>query len=139
MGLAEDDAPYGARSTRGARGVRIGPLDPSSPLALWVTPGVTVLGVIVMVFVSAKAETFQDAQQMSVCVVLPILLLILGQASGLFLLEEWMLLLLGLVVLVLDVAGQAAQALAVGAYEILLAPPSQAATGRHLLVEADRA
>jgi len=30
-------------------------------------------------------------------------LLILGQASGLFLLEEWMLLLLGLVVLVLDV------------------------------------
>lgn len=72
-------------------------------LALWVTPGVTVLGVTVMVFVSSKAETFQDAQQMSVFVVLPILLLILGQASGLFLLEEWMLLVIGLVVVILDV------------------------------------
>jgi hypothetical protein len=36
--LTEVDAPSGARATRGGGGVRIGPLDPSSPLALWVVP-----------------------------------------------------------------------------------------------------
>ncbi|HVG94384.1 MAG TPA: carboxypeptidase-like regulatory domain-containing protein, partial [Planctomycetota bacterium] len=36
--LAEDEAPRGARSARRGKGVQIGPLDPSSPLALWVVP-----------------------------------------------------------------------------------------------------
>ncbi len=71
-------------------------------LIFWVTPGVTVLGVAFMVRVSAKANTFQDAQQMAAFVVLPILLLVGGQATGLFLLDEPILLGVGLLIAVID-------------------------------------
>lgn len=72
-------------------------------LAFWVTPAVTVLGISFMVRVSAKAQTFQDAQQMAGFVVMPILLVIVGQATGLFLLDERILVAVGAVVAVLDV------------------------------------
>ena len=72
-------------------------------LIFWVTPGITVLGVAFMVRVSAKANTFQDAQQMSAFIVLPIILLLVGQATGLFLLDEPILFGIGLVIAALDV------------------------------------
>lgn len=71
-------------------------------LMFWVTPAVTVLGIGFMVRVSAKAKTFQDAQQMSGFIVLPIILLLVGQATGLFFLNELMMFLLGLVLWIVD-------------------------------------
>jgi len=41
-----------------------------------------------MVLVSAKAKTFQDAQQMSGMIILPIIFFLIGQMTGLFMLDE---------------------------------------------------
>jgi ABC-type Na+ efflux pump permease subunit len=71
-------------------------------LILWLSPAVTVLAVFAMVLVSAKANTFQEAQQMSGLIVLPVLFLLVGQIGGLFVLNEIMLFAIGLVVFVLD-------------------------------------
>jgi ABC-type Na+ efflux pump permease subunit len=51
-------------------------------LAVWVSPAVAGLGLVVMVFVSARAQGFQDAYQTGGLVVLPILALMVGQATG---------------------------------------------------------
>ena len=48
-------------------------------LVVWVTPAVAGLGLVVMVFASARAQGFQDAYQMGGLVVLPVLLLWLGR------------------------------------------------------------
>ena len=57
-------------------------------LILWVCPAITMLGLSFMVLISAKAKTFQDAQQMSGLIVLPIIFVLIGQLTGLFLLNE---------------------------------------------------
>jgi len=57
-------------------------------LILWVCPAVTLLGLSFMVLVSAKAKTFQDAQQMSGMIILPIIFFLIGQMTGLFMLNE---------------------------------------------------
>lgn len=72
-------------------------------MIFWVSPAIIVFCVSFMVLVSARANTFQEAQQMAGFLVLPALLLILGQSSGLFILQAWMLALLGLLVIVLDI------------------------------------
>ncbi len=51
-------------------------------LILWVTPAAAGLGLGAMVLVSSKANTFQDAYQLGSMVVLPIVLLMLGQMGG---------------------------------------------------------
>ena len=51
-------------------------------LALWVSPAVAGLGLVAMVFVSARAQGFQDAYQTGGLVVLPILALMAGQMTG---------------------------------------------------------
>ncbi len=51
-------------------------------LALWVGPAVAALGMGVMVLVSARVGTFQEAYQLGSVVVLPTILLVVGQASG---------------------------------------------------------
>ncbi|ODM27860.1 ABC transporter permease subunit [Acetivibrio mesophilus] len=71
-------------------------------LVLWVTPAVTILAIAIMVIVSAKAETFQDAQQMSGFIVVPVILLFVGQVSGLFMLNTLILLAAGAVLYVAD-------------------------------------
>lgn len=67
-------------------------------LMLWVVPAVSWLGMIIMVFVSARAQGFQDAYQMGGMVVLPVLLLVFGQISGVMYFSVGAVLLLGLVV-----------------------------------------
>jgi len=71
-------------------------------LALWVAPAVAGLGLVVTVLISARAEGFQDAYQMGAIVVLPLLLLVIGQATGVILFSTGMVLLLGLVLWLLD-------------------------------------
>jgi ABC-2 type transport system permease protein len=51
-------------------------------LVFWVTPAVAGLGLVVMVFVSARAQGFQDAYQTGGLVVLPVVALMIGQISG---------------------------------------------------------
>ncbi len=67
------------------------------------TPAFSMLATILMVFVSAKAKTFQAAQQWSVIIILPIIGLMMAQSTGMLFLSQEMLALIGAAVLVADV------------------------------------
>lgn len=71
-------------------------------LALWVAPAVAGLGLVVTVLISARAEGFQDAYQMSAIIVLPLLLLMIGQATGVMYFSVGLVVLLGAVFWLLD-------------------------------------
>jgi ABC-type Na+ efflux pump permease subunit len=71
-------------------------------LALWVAPAVAGVGLGFTVVVSARAETFQEAYQLGVVVVLPILLLVVGQATGVLYFNSALVLLLGLAFWLID-------------------------------------
>lgn len=73
-------------------------------LALWVAPAVAGLGLGVMVLVSGRAQGFQEAYQLGAVVVLPILLLLIGQVTGVMYFNLEMVLLLGLVLWTVDAA-----------------------------------
>ena len=73
-------------------------------LVLWVAPAVAGLGLGVTVLVSVRAQGFQDAYQLGAIVVLPIIMLVIGQATGVLYFSTWMVLLLGLFFWVVDVA-----------------------------------
>jgi ABC-type Na+ efflux pump permease subunit len=73
-------------------------------LALWVAPAVAGLGLGVTVLVSARAEGFQEAYQLGAIVVLPIIFLVIGQATGVMYFSTWLVLLLGLLVWLVDIA-----------------------------------
>ncbi len=68
----------------------------------WVVPALPGLGLGVMVIVSARAQGFQDANQIGGLVVLPVLLLVIGQVSGLMYFSVTLVILLGLVIWLLD-------------------------------------
>lgn len=65
-------------------------------LALWVAPAVAGLGLAVTVLISARAKTYQEAYQLGGVVVLPILLLVAGQVTGLMYMSVLLVALLGL-------------------------------------------
>lgn len=69
----------------------------------WVSPFICLLSLIFTVMVSAKATTFEGAQQISGLLVLPIVLLVVGQMTGLFLLDNLMLFIIGGLLLLIDV------------------------------------
>jgi ABC-2 type transport system permease protein len=71
-------------------------------LVFWVTPAVARLGLVVMVFVSARAQGFQDAYQTGGLVVLPVLALMVGQISGVMYFSLGIVLLVGAVIWLLD-------------------------------------
>jgi len=71
-------------------------------LAVWVAPAVAGLGLGVTVLVSVRAQGFQEAYQLGAVVVLPILLLVIGQAAGVMYFSTWLVLLLGLGFWVVD-------------------------------------
>ena len=73
-------------------------------LALWVAPAVAGVGLGVTVLISARAEGFQEAYQLGAVVVLPILLLVIGQATGVMYFSTWLVLLLGLFFWIVDAA-----------------------------------
>jgi len=72
-------------------------------LVFWVTPAVAGLGLVVMVFVSVRAQGFQDAYQTGGMVVLPVLLLMVGQISGVMYFSLGVVLFVGLVIWLLDI------------------------------------
>jgi ABC-type Na+ efflux pump permease subunit len=71
-------------------------------IIFWLTPAITLGGIIFTVLISAKAKTFQSAQQMSGLIVLPIILILVGQINGLFLLSNKIVIIVGLVLFIID-------------------------------------
>ena len=71
-------------------------------LVFWVTPAVAGLGLVVMVFVSVRAQGFQDAYQTGGLVVLPVVALMIGQISGVMYFSLGVVLVVGLVIWILD-------------------------------------
>lgn len=71
-------------------------------LIIYVVPALTVLGLSFTVLVSAKSKTFQEAQQQSGLIVVPIILLFVGQMTGVFLLNNTLLILLGTIIFIID-------------------------------------
>jgi ABC-2 type transport system permease protein len=57
-------------------------------MILWVAPAVATLGLAVMVRVSARTHTAQEANQLGGAVILPLIFLAVGQSTGL-LLVDW--------------------------------------------------
>ncbi|MDZ7844644.1 MAG: ABC transporter permease subunit [Anaerolineales bacterium] len=65
-------------------------------LVVWVAPAAAGLGLASMVLVSSRVRGFQEANQIGGMVVLPILLLVIGQAAGVMYFNVRMVLLLGI-------------------------------------------
>ncbi|MCS7060613.1 MAG: ABC transporter permease subunit [Anaerolineae bacterium] len=72
-------------------------------LVVWVAPAAAGFGLATMVLVSVRAQGFQDAYQVGSIVVLPLLLLLFGQISGVMYFSIGAVLLLGLGLWVTDV------------------------------------
>lgn len=71
-------------------------------LVVWVTPAVAGLGLVVMVFASARAQGFQDAYQTGGLVVLPVIALMVGQISGAMYFSLGVVMVIGLVIWLID-------------------------------------
>jgi ABC-2 type transport system permease protein len=65
-------------------------------LVLWVAPAIAGMSLGVTVLISVRAQGFQDAYQMGAMVVLPVVILMIGQATGVMYFNTWLVLLLGL-------------------------------------------
>ena len=61
------------------------------------SPSVSLIAVTLIVRGSAKAQSMEESQQSAVFLILPLLLLIVGQVSGLMLVSPWILLVLSLI------------------------------------------
>ncbi len=73
-------------------------------LALWVAPAAAGLGLASMVLVSSRMNTFQEAYQIGGLIVLPIVLLLIGQMMGVVFFSAGFVLAVGLVLWVIDAA-----------------------------------
>jgi hypothetical protein len=69
---------------------------------LWVSPAVATLGMSASVIVSTRVSTFMEAYQFSGALVLPLLILVIGQVAGIFSLSVGLLLGIGLLIWILD-------------------------------------
>jgi len=86
---------------------------------LVVAPAVSLLAIVFIIKGSAKAQTMEESQQRAIFLIMPLLLLIIGQFTGLVLINAWYLLILG------GIAGVAAWVLMISSmkkftYELLL-------------------
>ncbi|WP_405155683.1 ABC transporter permease [Paenibacillus sp. FSL K6-0108] len=71
-------------------------------LVLWVVPACSLVVILLNVLISAKVRGFQEAYQLGGLVVVPLLALIAGQASGMLLISPLMLILVGAVLLLIS-------------------------------------
>lgn len=62
---------------------------------LFVSPAISLIAITLTVRVSAKAQSVEDAQQSAVFLLMPILLIIIGQFSGILFVSIWILLIIG--------------------------------------------
>jgi ABC-type Na+ efflux pump permease subunit len=68
----------------------------------WLCPAIIFLGLIFMVRTSAKAKTFQEAQQRVLLLILPVILIIIGQVAGIFYLDTLIMVIAGLLIFIID-------------------------------------
>lgn len=71
-------------------------------IILWISPALNLLSLIFTVMVSAKSETFQEAQQVSGILVIPVVLVLVSQMTGLLLISNLAMFIAGGVILILD-------------------------------------
>ncbi|SFA70934.1 ABC transporter permease subunit [Clostridium frigidicarnis] len=71
-------------------------------IILWISPAINLLSLIFTVMVSAKSETFQEAQQVSGLLVIPVILVLVAQMTGVLLLSNLVMFIGGGVLLILD-------------------------------------
>ena len=64
----------------------------------WVAPAVAAFGLGMMVRISARAHTSQEANQLGGAVIMPVIILAVGQATGLLLLDMTVVLIAGAVI-----------------------------------------
>lgn len=72
------------------------------PLMLWVVPAVSLLGVAGSVIISSRVSTFMDAYQASAALVIPVILILIGQFAGVLYLTVELILLFGLIIWIID-------------------------------------
>lgn len=78
------------------------PLPSWYPLIFWVSPAISLLGIAVTVLISARVQTFMGAYQSSASLVLLVLALLAGQATGIVYLSVTTGLLIGLGLMLVD-------------------------------------
>ncbi len=96
---------YGSVAEIAIRGVVDGHLFPNLVwvlLAVWVGPAVAGLGLSAMVLVSARVQSFQAAYQIGGVVVLPVVLLVVGQGAGVVAFDARLVAALGAVIWLID-------------------------------------
>lgn len=71
-------------------------------IIFWISPAINLLSLIFTVMVSAKSETFQEAQQVSGLLVLPVILVLIGQMTGVLLISNLVMFMAGGIILILD-------------------------------------
>ncbi|MFT8348997.1 ABC transporter permease subunit [Clostridium saccharoperbutylacetonicum] len=71
-------------------------------IIFWISPAINLFSLVFTVSVSAKSETFQEAQQVSGLLVLPVILVLIGQMTGVLLLSNLVMFIAGGVLLILD-------------------------------------
>jgi ABC-type Na+ efflux pump permease subunit len=64
----------------------------------WLSPAISLFSIFVNVFISAKVKGFQEAQQLSIIVILPVIGLFIAQMTGLFFLGTFATFLVGLII-----------------------------------------
>lgn len=69
---------------------------------LWISPAINLLSLIFTVMVSAKSKTFQEAQQVSGILVLPVILVLVGQMTGIIMLNNFIIFTAGAILLIMD-------------------------------------
>ena len=68
-----------------------------------VSPAVSLIAITLIVKTSAKAQSVEDAQQGAVFLLFPVLMLLVGQFTGVLLINAWLLLVIGIVCALLAV------------------------------------
>ncbi|MGO4730721.1 ABC transporter permease subunit [Paenibacillus sp. 2KB_22] len=71
-------------------------------LVVWVVPACSLMVILLNVLISAKVRGFQEAYQLGGLIVLPLMALVAGQASGMLLIGPWMLLMIGALLLLIS-------------------------------------
>jgi ABC-2 type transport system permease protein len=78
------------------------PLPTWWPMMFWMTPAFALLGVTATVMISARVKTFMEAYQLTGSLVIVVLALVVGQATGVLYLGVGMVLLLGTLIWIVD-------------------------------------
>lgn len=71
-------------------------------MIFWVVPAVCLFVILFNVLISAKVSGFQEAYQLGSVIVIPIVILIVSQSLGYFILSTWRIFWMGLILLVIN-------------------------------------